>query len=117
MVHASMIRMQSFPARSLEANIEMNPYHEIATAFSEKPHLTRRELKDYFKSNNPALKESSLDWLVYNLNQKHIIQRVGYDRYRACTESAPSKEYSASLSGDASAVLAFIEKRFPLLSS
>ena len=94
----------------------MITYQDITTAFSDKPILTRRELKDYFKANNPALKDSSLDWLVHNLNQKRIVQRIGYDRYRVGAEDAPSRVYKANLSETADTILTFLEKEFPLLS-
>ena len=94
----------------------MNPYHDIAAAFSVKPLLTRNELKNHFRTNNPSLKDSSLDWLVYNLNRKHIIQRTRYDRYQLGVQNVPLREYKPNLSETASAVLTLLDDRYPQLT-
>lgn len=95
----------------------MNYYTEISSAFSSKPIFTRNELKDYIKTQNPTLKDSSFSWLLYDLCQQHVIQRVAHDTFRIYDDEISSmKEYKPSLSDDAVNILEFVKKQFPLLT-
>ena len=47
----------------------MNYSYEISSAFSNKPIFTRNELKDYIKTQNPTMKDSTFGWILYDLCQ------------------------------------------------
>jgi len=94
----------------------LNYYNEISSVFSNKPIFTRNELKDYIKAQNPTLKDSSFGWLLYDLCQHHVIQRIAHDTFRIYKEGSSLKEYKPNLSDDAVNILEFLKKQFPLLT-
>jgi len=99
-----------------EADSAMNHNTDIISMFSDKSLLTRNELKDHIKMQKPLLKDSSFGWLLYDLCQKHVIQRVTRDAYKLYAGDSSLKDYKADLSDDAAGILAFMKTRFPLLT-
>ena len=93
----------------------MNLEVGVSSAFSNKPTLTRNEIKAYVQTQRPRLKDSTFRWLLYSLCSKRIIQHVAHDAYRIYAGDSLLQGYSADLSNDAVAVRAFLKKRFPLL--
>ena len=94
----------------------MNYYQDISYAFSDKQQFTRSELIDYISTKNPALKETSFGWLIYDLCKKHIIERVAHNTYRVYTKGRFFNTYEAVLSDDASGILKFLQRLFPLVT-
>jgi hypothetical protein len=94
----------------------MNYSNEISSAFSNKPIFTRNELKDFIKTQNPMMKDSTFGWILYGLCQQHVIQRVAHDTFKIYDKDNSLKEYKADLSDDAGYILDFLKKQFPLLT-
>lgn len=95
----------------------MNYSNEISSAFSNKPIFTRNELKDYIKTQNPMMKDSTFGWILYDLCQQHVIQRVAHDTFKIYDNVSSSlKNYSVDLSDDTDYILEFLKKQFPLLA-
>jgi len=94
----------------------MNYSQEIRYAFSDKPQFTRSEFIDYIRISNPALKENSFGWLIYNLCKNHIIERVEHNTYRIYSEDRLLKNYDAVLSDDAFCILKLLKNLFPLVT-
>ena len=94
----------------------MNYSNEISSAFSNKPIFTRNELKDYIKIKNPMLKDSTFGWILYDMCQQHVIQRVAHDTFRIYDKDDSLEDYKADLSDDAVYVLEFLKQQFPLLA-
>ena len=94
----------------------MSNYEKISSAFSDKPLFTRSEFTDYIRINNPTLKDNSFGWLLYDLCQKRIIEHVAYNAYRVYTGEFSLKGYETMLSDEASGILEFIRKKFPLIT-
>jgi len=100
----------------MEGEAEMNFIQEVSSAFSDKPQFTRSEFVDYIRTSNPSLKENSFGWLLYDLCKKQIIERVAHNTYRVYAEDRLLNNYEAILSEDASAILEFLQKLFPLVT-
>ncbi|HYE82238.1 MAG TPA: DUF6577 family protein [Clostridia bacterium] len=94
----------------------MNYSNEISSAFSNKSVFTRNELKDYIKTQNPTLKDSTVGWILYDLCQQHVIQRVAHDTFKIYDKDSSQKDYKADLSEDAGYILEFLKQQFPLLA-
>lgn len=94
----------------------MNYFNEISSAFSNKPIFTRNELKEYIKTQNPMLKDSTFGWILYDLCQQHVIQRVAHNTFTIYDKNNSLKNYKADFSDDAIYILEFLKKQFPLLS-
>lgn len=91
-------------------------HNEINFALPDKSLFTRKELKDYIRAKNPALKDSSFSWLLYDLCQKRIIQRIAHDVYQKYEEGSLLKNYTADMSADTVNILGFLKTRFPLIT-
>ena len=94
----------------------MNQELDVSSAFSNKPMFTRSELKAYIRTQRPMLKDSTFRWLLYSLCQERIIQHVAHDIYRMYAGDGSLQDYNADLSADATAIRAFLIRRFPLLT-
>lgn len=94
----------------------MNYSYEISSAFSNKPIFTRNELKDYIKTQNPTMKDSTFGWILYDLCQQHVIQKVAHNTFKIFDNGSPLRDYSVDLSDDANHILDFLKKQFPLLN-
>lgn len=94
----------------------MNYSNEISYAFSNKPTFSRNELKDYIKTHNPTIKDSTFGWILYDLCQQHVIQRIAHDTFRIYDKDNSLKDYKSDLSDDAVYILEFLKKQFPLLT-
>jgi len=90
-------------------------YSKINSVFSDKPSFTRSEFTDYIRTANPALRENSYGWLLYDLCQKNIFERVARNTYRAYTGTNSLRSYVPLLSDNASDILGFLQIKFPLL--
>lgn len=100
----------------MEVGPKMNYSNEISYTFSNKPTFSRNELKDYIKTQNPMMKDSTFGWILYDLCQQHVIQRVAHDTFRIYDKDDSLKDYKADLSDDAIYILEFLKKQFPLLT-
>jgi len=94
----------------------MSNYEEVSSVFSDKPLFTRSEFTDYIRINNPTLKDNSFGWLLYDLCQKRIFEHVSYNAYRVYTGEISLKGYEPMLSDEASGILEFVRKKFPLIT-
>ena len=94
----------------------MSNYEKISSAFSDKQLFTRSEFSDYIRINNPTLKDASFGWLLYDLCQKRIIEHVAHNAYRVYTVETLLKGYKPMLSDEASGIVEFVRKKFPLIS-
>ena len=104
------------PFITTEVGVTVHDHEEIRSAFSDKPLFTRGEFHDYMMTNKPALKENSIGWLLYELCQKHVIERVAHNAYRVYTGNNPLVDYAPVFSGYATDILEFLRVRFPLLT-
>jgi hypothetical protein len=90
---------------------------ELNTAFRDKPYFSRAELAEYFGIVHPQLSARSINWLVYNLQNNGIIQRVTRNRFiLKSNENHKHTEYLTFPSDELSAVIAAVSERFPLVS-
>lgn len=94
----------------------MISYEVVNAAFKNKPVLSRNELASYIKTDKPILKDSSFDWLCYNLCKNRVIERVAYNSYKLYSGEGKKMSYTPNLSEEAVDVLEFVKGRFPLLS-
>ena len=94
----------------------MNYYDDISTVFADKPIFTRSEFDNYVKTRKPTLNDSSSGWLLYNLCQRRVIQRVARNLYRLYSNDYLHKEYKPNLTIEASEVLEYLIEQFPLIT-
>jgi hypothetical protein len=66
-------------------------------------------------ANTFGVKESTLNWLIYNLLESKVIHRVSRNAYVVNGSAAKMSEYEFFYSDETSAVLRFLSDRFPLL--
>jgi len=62
------------------------------------------------------LKDNSFGWLLYNLCQKRIIERISRNAYGIFSKEKLLRKYEADLSDEATEVLEFLQDQFPLIS-
>jgi len=93
----------------------MDYYREVASTFSNKTVFSREEFADFMRVRKPTLMENSVGWLLYDLCQKRIVERVARNAYRAYTGESTLKDYKTELSEESSGILEFLREQFPLL--
>ena len=94
----------------------MSNYDEIRAAFASVPLFTRGELINYIKKDKPLAKDSTIGWILYELNKKQVIQRVAHDVYRIYPEDDSLIEFNANLTNVASDIIESLQRQFPLLT-
>lgn len=61
---------------------------ELQAEFGQKPSFHIDELKNFYRNFEPSLKRSTVEWRIYELQRRRILERVGRGRYRVGQSSA-----------------------------
>jgi len=88
-------------------------YNEIRDAFSGKPLLTRSDLGEYICAHKPELKDTSVGWLLYDMQKNKVIDRVAHNTYKLYTGDIVLKEYISDLSDKAIGITKLIKETYP----
>ena len=88
-------------------------YSEIRDAFQDKPLFTRSDLVKYLCIHKPDLKDSSVGWLLYDLQKHNVISHIAHNSYKIHTDEKPLRVYKADLSDKVIDITSFIKKKYP----
>jgi hypothetical protein len=89
---------------------------QIQSAFADKTVISREDLKLFYRSVNPDIKDQSFDWLIYHLCHGKIIRRVARNSFILYNDDYALAEYRAGFSGEAEHIINRLSDRYPLLS-
>jgi hypothetical protein len=91
---------------------------ELNNAFRNRPYFSRTDLAKHFEAAHPQWSASSINWLVYNLQNAGIIQRVSRSTFilKSSKKTDTHVPYRVFPSDELLAIVAAISERLPLVS-
>jgi len=90
-------------------------YNEIRDAFSDKPLFTRSDFAKYVCAHKPELKDTSVGWLLYDMQKNNIINRVAHNMYKLHTSEEELHNYNNDLSDNAINIINLVKEKYPEL--
>jgi hypothetical protein len=89
---------------------------ELNNSFGSHRDIKRHDLALFLMELNPSLKDSSLNWLIYNLIKANVIHRIVRDTFRIGPAEILRPDYTSSLSDEATELLSYMKDNYPLLN-
>lgn len=84
---------------------------KVNRLFVQKATITNTDILHLYRKEEPQIPESTVNWRIYNLVQKGVIQRIGRGIYRI----GESRNFSSDLSAKSLKIGKWVKKEFPYI--
>lgn len=84
---------------------------KVIQLFTRQEFITNTDILYLYRTDEPAISEATVNWRIYHLVQKGVIQRIGRGKYR----EGKTRTFSPELSSKTIRMAKLIGKEFPYI--